>query len=133
MNFLLLLSILVALCAAFSYINVRFLKLPSAIGLMLISLIFSLLVIAESKISITFYHQVEAMVKSINFSQLLLNVMLGFLLFAGALHIDLNDLRKQRAAVLSFSTLSVALSIFFFGSIIWWVFRIFNYPVEFIY
>lgn len=59
--------------------------------------------------------------------------MLGFLLFAGALHINLNDLKKQRAAVLSFSTLSVALSIFFFGSIMWGVFKAFNYPVDYIY
>lgn len=133
MNPLLLISILVVLCAAFSYVNVRLLKLPPAIGLMLISLVCSLLIIAESKISSTFHHHVEAMVRNINFSQLLLNVMLGFLLFAGSLHINLNELKKQRAAVLSFSTLSVALSIFFFGSIMWWVFKLFDYPIDFIY
>lgn len=128
-----IISILVALCASFSYINVKFLKLPSAIGLMLISLIFSLLIMAESKISNTFYHQIEAMVKSINFSQTLLNILLGFLLFAGSLHINLSELKKQRAAVISFSTLSVALSIFFFGGIMWWMFTLFNSPVDFIY
>jgi len=88
---------------------------------------------AESKISNTFYLQIEAMVRSINFSQTLLNIMLGFLLFAGSLHIDISELKKQRAAVLSFSTLSVAISIFFFGGIMWWMFRLFNYPVDFIY
>jgi CPA1 family monovalent cation:H+ antiporter len=133
MDLLLIISILVAMCAVFSYINIRFLKLQPSIGLMLISLICSLLIIAESKISSTFYHHVEHLVKSIDFSQTLLNVMLGFLLFAGALHINLNELKKQRAAVLSFSTLSVALSIFFFGSIMWGVFKISNYPVDFIY
>lgn len=133
MDVLLLISILVALCAIFSYINIRFFKLPSAIGLMLISLIFSLSIMAESKISNTFYLQIEAMVRSINFSQTLLNIMLGFLLFAGSLHIDISELKKQRAAVLSFSTLSVAISIFFFGGIMWWMFRLFNYPVDFIY
>ncbi len=100
---------------------------------MLISLICSLLIIAESKVSSTFYHHVEHLVRSINFSDTLLNVMLGFLLFAGALHINLGELKKQRAAVLSFSTLSVALSIFFFGSIMWGVFKLFNYPVDFMY
>lgn len=128
-----LISILVALCAVFSYINIRFLKLPSAIGLMLISLIFSLVIMAESKISNTFYHQIEILVRNINFSQTLLNIMLGFLLFAGSLHIDISELKKQRSAVLSFSTLSVALSIFFFGGIMWWMFKLFNYPVDFIY
>ncbi len=133
MDLLKLITILVALCAAFSYLNVRFLKLPSSIGLMLISLICSLLIIAEGKLSNTFYVQVESLVRSIDFSQTLLNVMLGFLLFAGSLHINLQDLRKQRAAVLSFSTLSVALSIFFFGSLMWFVFKLFNYPVDYIY
>ncbi|MFL5762694.1 MAG: cation:proton antiporter [Bacteroidia bacterium] len=133
MDLLLLISILVVLCAVFSYLNIRFLKLPPAIGLMLISLVCSILVIVESKISNTFYHQIESMVKSINFSQALLNVMLGFLLFAGSLHVNTNDLKKQKVAVLSFSTISVALSIFFFGSLIWCVFKVFNYPVDYIY
>lgn len=133
MDVLLLTSTLVALCAVFSYVNIRFLKLQPSIGVMLMSLVFSLLIIAESKISSTFHHHVEDMVRGINFSQTLLNVMLGFLLFAGSLHINLQSLRKQQAAVLSFSTLSVALSIFFFGSIMWVVFKLFNYPVDYIY
>ena len=133
MDLLLIISILIAMCAAFSYINIRFLKLQSSIGLMLIFLICSLLIIAESKLSSTFYHYVESLVRSINFSDTLLNVMLGFLLFAGALHVNLGELKKQRAAVFSFSTLSVALSIFFFGSLMWLVFKMFNYPVDYIY
>src|ERR1700752_1185124 len=133
MDVLMLISILIAMCALFSYINIRFLKLPPSIGLMLISLICSLLIITESKISSNFYHHVEDMVRSIDFSQTLLNVMLGFLLFAGALHVNLNELKKQRRAVLSFSTFSVVLSIFFFGSIMWAVFKMFNYPIDYIY
>ncbi len=133
MNTLLLISILVAMCAVFSYINTRYLKLQSSIGLMLISLICSLLIIVAGKISTTFYYEVGTMVRSVDFSQTLLNVMLGFLLFAGALHVNLQELKKQRGAVISFSTLSVALSIFFFGSVMWFVFKIFNYPVDFIY
>lgn len=85
MSVLLLISILVTLCAAFSYINIRFLKLQPSIGLMLMSLVFSLLIIAEGKISSTFHQQVEDMVRSIDFSQTLLNIMLGFLLFAGSM------------------------------------------------
>ena len=95
MDVLLLISILVAMCAVFSYINIRYIKLQSSIGLMLISLICSLLIIIESKISSTFHHYVEDMVRSIDFSQTLLNVMLGFLLFAGALHVNLQELKKQ--------------------------------------
>lgn len=133
MDLLLLITILIGLCAVFSYLNIRFLKLPPAIGLMLLSLICSLLIIGGSRISSTFYDEVAAIVKSVNFSQALLNVMLGFLLFAGSLHINLQELKKQKAAVISFSTLSVALSIFFFGSIMWCVFQLFHYPISFIY
>ncbi len=59
--------------------------------------------------------------------------MLGFLLFAGALHIDLAELKKQRVAVMAFSTISLVISVFLFGSVIWWVFELFQYPVNFIY
>ncbi len=133
MNTLLLISILIGVCALFSYLNIRFLKLPPTIGLMLISLVCSLLVIIEGKISNTFQHHVEEMILSINFSQTLLNVMLGFLLFAGSLHVNLNELKKQRSAVISFATLSVALSIFFFGGIMYYIFQLFGLQVEFIY
>lgn len=133
MDTLLLISILVTSCALFSYINIRFLKLPPTIGLMLISLVCSLLVIAEGKISATFHHHVEEMVRNVNFSQTLLNVMLGFLLFSGSLHISVKALREQRAAVTSFSTLSVALSLFFFGTIMWYLFKLFGYSIDFIY
>lgn len=133
MNLLLLISILITVCAVFSYINVRFLKMQPAIGLMLISLIFSLLLIAESKVSNSFYASIEYMVKSIDFSQTLLNVMLGFLLFAGALHVNIHELKKQWAAVLSFSTLSVMLTIFFFGSLMWFVFGAFGLQVSYVY
>src|SRR3954470_20021071 len=133
MDLLLLISILVVMCAVFSYINVRFLKLPSAIGLMLISLVCSLLIVIESKLSSTFYSHIVSMIRSANFSQALLNIMLGFLLFAGSLHINVNELKKQKAAILSFSTLSVALSTFFFGGMMWLLSKLFNYPVDFIY
>jgi len=133
MDMLMLISILVGVCAIFSYINVRYLKLPPTIGLMLISLIVSLLVIAEGKVSATFHHYVEDMVRQINFSEALLNVMLGFLLFSGSLHISLSRLKEQRAAVISFSTLSVLLSLFFFGTIMWYVFKLFGHPIDYIY
>jgi monovalent cation:H+ antiporter, CPA1 family len=133
MDVLLLISLIVVVCAIFSYINVRFLKLPSAIGLMLISLVASLLVIIESHISSSFHHYIEEMVRSVNFSQTLLNIMLGFLLFAGSLHVNLTELKKQRNAVISFATFSTIASTALFGLLIWLVFKLFNTPIDFIY
>ncbi|HEV7229751.1 MAG TPA: sodium:proton antiporter [Bacteroidia bacterium] len=133
MNTLLLLTIIITTYAALAFINQRFLKLPSSIGLMLISLILSLIVISVGTYNHTFHLFVGKVVQGVDFSKTLLNVMLGFLLFSGSLHIDLEQLRKQYIAVVSFSTLSVALSTFFFGGLMWFVFRVFNDPVEFIY
>ena len=130
---MLLISVLITTCAVFSYLNVRFLKLPTSIGLMLISLVLSLILISLGRLSTGFHLYVEKMVRSIDFSQTLLNVMLGFLLFSGSLQISLKQLKEQWAAVISFSTLSVALSTFLFGGMMWFVFGFFNYPVEFIY
>mgnify|MGYP002381337263 CR=1 FL=1 len=124
---------IIVVCAIFSYLNVRFLKLPSAIGLMLISLICSLIIIAEGKFSSTFHSYLEGALKEINFSETLLNVMLGFLLFSGSLHVNLARMKEQRNAVLAFSTLGVILSLFFFGSIMWLVFQLFGANIPYIY
>lgn len=133
MNLLLVIAILVSLCAAASYVNARFLKQPTTIGLMLISLIFSLVVIVIGGINKDFRLYIETLVRGIDFSQALLNVMLGFLLFSGSLHVNLKQLKEQSIAILSFSTLSVALSTFFFGGLMWFVFQFLSQPVEFIY
>lgn len=133
MDILALITAVVAICALFSYLNVRFLKLPSAIGLMLISLLCSILIITEGKFSSTFHDYIGSMLKEINFSDTLLNIMLGFLLFSGSLHVNLTKLKEQRAAVISFSTLGVILSLFFFGTIMWFMFKLFGFPVDYIY
>jgi CPA1 family monovalent cation:H+ antiporter len=133
MDILALITAVVAICALFSYLNVRFLKLPSAIGLMLISLLCSILIITEGKFSSTFHDYIGSMLKEINFSDTLLNIMLGFLLFSGSLHVNLSKLKEQRAAVISFSTLGVILSLFFFGTIMWFMFKLFGFPVDYIY
>lgn len=133
MDVLALITAVVAICALFSYLNVRFLKLPSAIGLMLISLLCSILIITEGKFSSTFHDYIGSMLKEINFSDTLLNIMLGFLLFSGSLHVNLTKLKEQRAAVISFSTLGVILSLFFFGTIMWFMFKLFGFPVDYIY
>jgi CPA1 family monovalent cation:H+ antiporter len=133
LNILVFISLLLALCATFSFINVRFLKLPQVIGLMIISLFFSVLLIVVGKINDDIYNLFKSLLIEIDLSKTLLNIMLGFLLFAGALHIDITELKKQRAAVIAFSTISLIISVFLFGSIIWWVFQLFQYPIGFIY
>ncbi len=86
-----ILAILLTASAIFSYINYRFLKLPTTIGIMLAALCFSLLLNLLEPVGIGIEHEVQVMLKSIDFDATLLHGMLSFLLFAGALHVDLSE------------------------------------------
>ncbi len=133
MDLYLLISLLVGICALFAYINARFLKLPPSIGLMLMALIFSILVIVEGNMSAIFHNKVQVIVKSVNFPHILLDIMLGFLLFSGSLHVNFQRLMQQGIAVAVFALLGTALSTFLFGFVIFALFNVFNLHVDLIY
>ena len=91
-----IISILITISALFSYVNYRYIKLPSAIGLMLISLVISLVVIAMGHLGLGIEEgRVRGLVENIDFNEALMNGMLGFLLFAGALSVNINDLLEK--------------------------------------
>jgi CPA1 family monovalent cation:H+ antiporter len=110
-----LFSILLVLSAGFAYINFRILKFPNAVGLMLVSLLFSFFILVMGYYFPSFKESVAAKINSINFSELLLEGMLSFMLFAGAIHIKFNDLNKEKLSILLFSTISVLISTFLIG------------------
>ncbi len=115
MNLFHLFSILIVLSAAFAYINFRVLKLPTAIGLMLVSLIFSFLILIAGYFYPALSHMVETRLEGLNFSELLLESMLSFMLFAGAIHIKYENLRSEKLSIILFSTVSVLISTFVVG------------------
>jgi monovalent cation:H+ antiporter, CPA1 family len=115
-------SLLIVLAALFSYINSRFLKTPSAIGIMLLSIIASIALVAHGRTYPDYALPFSNLIASVNFPTLLLEVMINFLLFAGAIHVSLHDLRKQRIPIVIFSTLSVVLSIALVGGLMHAVF-----------
>lgn len=92
MEILILFSILITLAAAFSYINIRFLRLPSGISLILLGTLSALAVIAAGHFSAGFAGMVKEQLALIDFSEFLLGILLSFLLFAGSLHVNLPDL-----------------------------------------
>ncbi|MBT8271995.1 MAG: cation:proton antiporter, partial [Bacteroidia bacterium] len=96
MDYFSIATILVVLSAVFGYINVRFLKLPITIGLMIISLLFTIVVIAIAQFDDTLLIQEKEFIKTIDFKTVLLDGMLSFLLFAGALHTNFTQLKVQR-------------------------------------
>ena len=107
MEFLDITAILLTLAALFAYVNHRYIKLPITIGIMLISLIVSLLMIGVGQFSPAFDDSAEAFVASIDFNELLMNGMLSYLLFAGALHVNLNELKQQKKIVAIMATIGV--------------------------
>jgi CPA1 family monovalent cation:H+ antiporter len=113
------LSILVVLSAIFSYINSRYLKLPPAIGIMLLSIITSVSLLALDQIYPAFSQSFSGLIASVDFPAMLMGAMLNFLLFAGAIHVSLQELHKQRLPILILSTLGVILSTFLVGSLMY--------------
>ena len=122
MNLFHILAILLTASAIFSYINHRFLKLPTTIGIMLVALTFSLLLNLLGPIGIDIEHEVQAMLESIDFDATLLHGMLSFLLFAGALHVDLSELSKQRGVIIFLATAGVVGATFIIGTLSWFAF-----------
>lgn len=126
-------TILIFLSAIFGYINVRFLKLPNTIGLMIITIVFTLFIIALSYFDPTLLNFEKEMISKLDFRELLLDEMLSFLLFAGALHTNFNQLKIQRWPVLMFSTLGVLSSTFLVGTCMYFVLQLFGMQIGFIY
>ncbi len=110
MNVFEIIALLLSLAAIFSYINYRFIRLPPTIGLMLIALVLSLGLIIGSQFGIDLEKRADQIIESIDFSQTLMQGMLSFLLFAGALHIDLRALANQKWAVGTFATVGILVS-----------------------
>jgi len=96
MDYFYIISVLVIISAAFGYINVRFLKLPNTIGLMLITIVFTLGVFGLSFYNSALLNAEKYIITHIDFKEVLLDIMLSFFLFAGALHTNFNQLRVQR-------------------------------------
>lgn len=106
-------SIIIVIATLFAYLNKLYLKLPSTIGIMVIAMVVSfLLVFVVNPISGEPLNDLAKVLGSFNFTNILMNGMLSFLLFAGAIHINLADLKEQKAPVMVFSTLSVLISAF---------------------
>jgi len=124
---------LIFLSAIFGYINVRFLKLPNTIGLMIITIVFTLAVLLLSYVDATLLDVERFIIKSIDFKTFLLDEMLSFLLFAGALHTNFEQLKIQRRPILLFSTLGVLTSTFLVGILVFFILKVLNFNIDFIY
>ncbi|HTL35033.1 MAG TPA: sodium:proton antiporter [Kofleriaceae bacterium] len=108
-------AVIVTLTAALAYLNARFLRLPSTIGLMAIASCGSIAIVALDAAGVIDATNARALVARADLGPTLLHGMLGLLLFAGALHIDLRDLKEQRWAVGTLAVGSTILSTLLVG------------------
>ncbi len=120
-----IIAVLIVLTALFSYFNHQYLQLPPAIGVMLISLVLSLVIILLGKLGLSLGLQniAREFLDKIQFGQALLQWMLGFLLFAGAMTVDLNELSRQRGVTGALAVLATIASMFIIGGIVWLIMR----------
>ncbi|HEU6449104.1 MAG TPA: sodium:proton antiporter [Verrucomicrobiae bacterium] len=132
MNTFNLIAIVLTLAALFGYVNHRFIKLPSSIGLMLIALVCSLALILAHRLGLQIQFA-EKMIGSISFEKTLMQGMLSFLLFAGALNVDVENLLRLKWTVGIFTFFGVLCSTAIIGVLGWLFFNGVGTPLPFIY
>jgi len=129
-----IIAILLTLSAVFSYLNSQYVKMPPSSGVMLISLILSIVLMVLWHFGFALEkHDTLMLMRSINFEKVMLGALLGLLLFAGALHVDLNNLLEKKWEITVLATVGVILSTFITGSITYLVLGLTRFPLSFMY
>lgn len=126
-------TVIIILAAAFGYFNKRFLKLPRTIGVMIIALLTSLGIVLTASSFPDLFVQTKKMILSIDFYTILMDIMLSFLLFAGSIHIKLNDIKSERAPIIAFSTIGVVISTIIVGGLMYFLLQAFSLDVSLIH
>jgi len=133
MDLFAVISLLISLSAVFSFINYRYFKMPRAVGLMLFALVLSIGLIAAGRLGLPIREPAADIVARLDFNRLLLQGMLGFLLFAGALHVEANELLAHKWMIAVLATLGVLFSTFLVGLLAWLIFDFISLPVPLIH
>lgn len=127
-----ILAIVISLTAGFSYLNHRFIGLPVTIGVMVIALLASLLLQIIDLLGFHIGDHAARWLSTIDFNATLLHGMLSYLLFAGALHVNLDDLHEQKWTIGILATVGTVVSTFLVGTITWWVLGLLGVTLPFI-
>lgn len=133
MDLFFVIALLVIISATYSYINARFIKLPGTIGIISLAIGVSILVLIIDRADPRAAKYLTSLAKNIDFSRTVLNIMLGFLLFAGSFNLNVKKLKREMRPVLLLSTIGVVLSTGVFGTLFYLIAPIFHIYVPFIY
>lgn len=129
MSMLDLAAALITLSALAGFVNQRWFKLPATIGVTVIGALLSLGLLLLERLGFPFAAGLSDAIKRIDFGATLMDGMLSFLLFAGALHVDLGRLRAQRRVIAALATLGVVISTVTVGLLCWFVFDLLGAPL----
>ncbi len=127
-----IIAILVTLAAVFSYINHRYLGLPRTIGLMALSLTVSICLLVLGKFNVVSFDAANFL-SQLDFYDALMHGMLGFLLFAGALHVNLGDLKELGVVIGFLATFGVVVSTILVGIFSWGILHLLGIQIAPIY
>ncbi|WP_022826035.1 cation:proton antiporter [Hymenobacter norwichensis] len=119
-------ALLLVVAALFSYLNHRFLRLPATIGIMVLALLFSLAAVGLGKLEVSWVLVVRDMLRNLDFHALVMQVMLSFLLFAGAIHVDVRALGNQQLPVAALASAGILLSTFLIGTALYYLLTLFG-------
>jgi len=134
MTFIDIVAILVTFAALFAFVNERYIGLPRTIGLMAMSLVFSFALLALGKLG--FFSLAEhagQMLAKLDFYTTLMHGMLGFLLFAGALHVNFDDLLTEKTTIFLLATAGVLVSTVLVGGLAWVLLSVLGMEMDLIY
>ncbi len=127
-------SVLIVLASIFAYLNHRFLKLPMTIGIMVIAMLVSIvMVLFGNYLFPEIFNDLSILISGFDFTDVLMGAMLNFLLFAGGIHININDLREHKWAIITFSTLGVVFSTVIIGTLTYYLFPLIGFELPLIY
>lgn len=133
MDLFVVIALLVIVSAIFSYINARFIRLPGTIGIVLIATIVSIIILVVDEANPATARYLTTLAKHIDFSKVVLNIMLGFLLFSSAFNLDGKKLKREMRPVFVLSTLGVILSTAVFGFLLYYLAPFFHIHMPLIY
>lgn len=123
-----------ALAALLSFINAKFLKLPETIGVMILAIVISFSIGSSIYlIDRDYFFSLYPIVKDIDFKTILFDFLLGILLFAGAIHVNISGLLKQKGSVLIYATFGVILSTFLIGTAFYYIASVMGFNLSYLY
>jgi CPA1 family monovalent cation:H+ antiporter len=124
---------LITLAALFSWLNHRYIRQPPSIALLLFSLALSLALVAVGKLGVDARWLAHETIGAVRLDRALLDSMLSFILFAGALQVDLGELERRKWAIGFLASLGVVVSALLAGSALWAIFRALGHPLALVW